>query len=173
MARDSKQVEAFKAAAMKCPLPSAIDLVGERWAFLIVRGALNGLQHFEEFQACLGIARNILSDRLAKLVMGGVLRRTADPVDRRRVVYSLTTKGESLLPVVLALRQWGLEWGHGANDRIVADVRDGQPIGKIGIRAQDGRELQLGELMWIDQDGKEYRRPQPILPVAEAVNDAA
>ena len=173
MARDSKQVEAFKAAAMKCPLPSAIDLVGERWAFLIVRGALNGLQHFEEFQACLGIARNILSDRLAKLVTGGVLRRVADPIDRRRVVYSLTRKGEALLPVVLALRQWGLEWGHGANDRIVADVRDGQPIGNIAIRAHDGRELQLGELMWIDQEGNEYRRPQPILALAEAVSDAA
>jgi len=173
VARDSKQVEAFKAAAMKCPLPSAIDLVGERWAFLIVRGALNGLQHFEEFQACLGIARNILSDRLAKLVTGGVLRRAADPVDRRRVVYSLTTKGESLLPVVLALRQWGLEWGHGANDRIVADVRDGKPIGKIGIRAHDGRELRLDELMWVDADGNEVRRPEPLLQIRDAVNDAA
>jgi len=173
LARDVKQVEAFKAAARKCPLPSAIDLVGERWAFLIVRGALNGLQHFEEFQACLGIARNILSDRLAKLVTGGVLRRAADPVDRRRVVYSLTRKGEALLPVVLALRQWGLEWGHGDHDRIVADVRDGKPIGKIGIRAQDGRELGLNELMWMDPEGNEYRRPEPILPTVEAVNDAA
>ncbi|MCW3797887.1 helix-turn-helix transcriptional regulator [Sphingomonas sp. BN140010] len=166
-------MEAFKAAARRCPLPSAIDLVGERWAFLILRGALNGLQHFEEFQACLGIARNVLSDRLAKLVTGGVLRRAADPIDRRRVVYSLTRKGEALLPVVLALRQWGLDWGHGGNDRIVADVRDGQPIGRIGIRAHDGRELTLDELMWVDADGNEYRRPEPLLPVSEAVNDAA
>jgi DNA-binding HxlR family transcriptional regulator len=173
LARDSKQVEAFKAAARKCPLPSAIDLVGERWAFLILRGALNGLQHFEEFQACLGIARNILSDRLAKLVTGGVLRRAADPVDRRRVVYSLTAKGEALLPVVLALRQWGLDWGYGDNDRIIADARDGKPIGKIDIRAHDGRKLQLDELMWVDADGKEIRRPEPVLPVNEAVNDAA
>ena len=57
------------------PIPPAVELIGEKWAFLILRGALNGLQHFEEFQAGLGIARNILSDRLAKLVAGGILER--------------------------------------------------------------------------------------------------
>ncbi len=78
------------------------------------RGALNGLKHFEEFQAGLDIARNILSDRLAKLVAGGILERDRPiPTDRRKVIYSLTPKGEGLLPVVLALRQWGEEWGHG------------------------------------------------------------
>ena len=150
MARDNQHIDAFKAAAKRCPLPSAIDLVGEKWAFLILRGALNGLQHFEQFQACLGIARNILSDRLAKMVTGGILQRSADPADRRKVVYSLTPKGEALLPVVLSLRQWGLEWGHGSNDRVVADLRDGKPIRKIVVQAHDGRELSLSELVWID-----------------------
>jgi DNA-binding HxlR family transcriptional regulator len=173
LSRDNKQIEAFKAAALRCPLPSSIDLVGERWAFLIVRGALNGLQHFEEFQSCLGIARNILSDRLGKLVAGGILRRVADPGDRRRVIYSLTPKGEALLPVVLALRQWGQEWGHGSNDRTVCDVRDAKPIRKIVIQAHDGRELALDELMWMDKDGNNYRRPELILPASETVSDAA
>lgn len=167
MARDISQVDAFKAAALKCPLPSSIDLIGEKWAFLILRGALNGLQHFEEFQACLGIARNILSDRLGKMVAGGILQRAADPADRRKVIYSLTAKGEALLPVVLALRQWGLEWGHGTNDRIVADVRDGQPIRRITIHAHDGRELELNELMWVDPEGNEYRRPDTILGLSQ------
>ena len=159
MGRDIQHIDAFKAAARKCPLPSAIDLIGEKWTFLIVRGALNGLQHFEEFQACLGIARNILSDRLAKMVAGGILERSADPDDRRRVIYSLTQKGEGLLPVVLSLRQWGLEWGHGSNDCVAADIRDGQPIRPICIHAHDGRELKLNELMWIDSAGAQYRRP--------------
>ncbi|WP_240309411.1 MULTISPECIES: winged helix-turn-helix transcriptional regulator [Sphingomonas] len=172
MARDHKQIEAFKAAALRCPLPSSIDLVGERWAFLIVRGALNGLQHFEEFQGCLGIARNILSDRLAKMVAGGILRRAADPDDRRKVIYSLTRKGEALLPVVLALRQWGLDWGHGSNDRVAADIRDGQPIRKIAILAHDGRELALDELMWLDPEGKGYRLPERIVPPGDAVDAA-
>jgi DNA-binding HxlR family transcriptional regulator len=173
LARESKQVEAFRAEARKCPLPSAIDLVGERWAFLILRGALNGLQHFEEFQACLGIARNILSDRLAKMVTGGILLRAADPTDRRRVVYSLTAKGEALLPVVLALRQWGLEWGHGCNDRIVADVRDGKPIRRIGIQADDGRDLGLKDLMWMDPEGNRHPLPERLRPAEVLAHTAA
>ena len=160
LARESKQIEAFRAEALKCPLPNVIDLVCERWAFLILRGALNGLQHFEEFQACLGIARNILSDRLAKMVTGGILLRSADANDRRRVVYSLTPKGEALLPVMLALRQWGQEWGHGSKDRIVADRRDGKPISKICIQAHDGRELNLQDLMWVDPEGHRYPLPE-------------
>ncbi len=161
MARNIHHIDAFKAAAQRCPLPSAIDLIGEKWAFLIVRGALNGLQHFEEFQACLGIARNILSDRLAKMVTGGILQRAADPHDRRKVIYSLTSKGEGLLPVVLALRQWGLEWGHGSNDLIAADLKDGKPIQRIAIHAHDGRELSLTDLTWIDRDGR-------LLPIPHA-----
>ena len=164
MARDHQHIEAFKAAAQRCPLPSAIDLVGEKWAFLIVRGALNGLQHFEEFQACLGIARNILSDRLAKMVTGGILQRSADPCDRRKVIYSLTEKGAGLLPVVLALRQWGLQWGHGSNDLVAADLRDRKPIRPIAIHAHDGRELSLTELTWMDRQGT-------VLPVPHAAKN--
>src|SRR5205814_10548604 len=95
-------LDAFREAALSCPLPSAVELIGEKWAFLILRGSLNGLKHFEEFQAGLGIARNILSDRLSKLVAGGILQRAADPEDGRRVIYSLSPKGEGLLPLLLA-----------------------------------------------------------------------
>ena len=148
--RVEPDIEAFKAAALRCPLPSAVELIGEKWAFLILRGALNGLEHFEQFQAALGIARNILSNRLAKLVNGGILERKSDPVDRRKVVYSLSPKGEALLPVVLALRQWGEDWGHGCQEIFLADRRDGQPVKRICVLAHDGRELKLGDLMWVD-----------------------
>ncbi|MCL6698976.1 helix-turn-helix transcriptional regulator [Sphingomonas sp. NSE70-1] len=144
-------MEAFKAAALRCPLPSAVELIGEKWAFLILRGALNGLEHFEQFQAALGIARNILSNRLAKLVNGGILERKSDPVDRRKVVYSLSPKGEALLPVVLALRQWGEDWGHGCQEIFLADKQDGQPVKRICVLAHDGRELKLGDMMWVDR----------------------
>ena len=149
--RVEPDIEAFKAAALRCPLPSAVELIGEKWAFLILRGALNGLEHFEQFQAALGIARNILSNRLAKLVNGGILERKSDPVDRRKVVYSLTPKGEALLPVVLALRQWGEDWGHGCQEIFLADKRDGQPVKRICVQAHDGRELKLGDMMWVDR----------------------
>jgi DNA-binding HxlR family transcriptional regulator len=144
-------INEFRAEALRCPLPAAVELIGEKWAFLILRGALNGLQHFEQFQAGLGIARNILSNRLGKLVEGGILERRADPDDRRKVVYSLSPKGEALLPVVLALRQWGEDWGHGKQDIMLADQRDGKPIQRIAIHAQDGRELCLRDLMWVER----------------------
>ena len=149
--RVEPDIEAFKAAALRCPLPSAVELIGEKWAFLILRGALNGLEHFEQFQAALGIARNILSNRLAKLVNGGILERKSDPVDRRKVVYSLSPKGEALLPVVLALRQWGEDWGHGCQEIFLADKRDGQPVKRICVQAHDGRELKLGDMIWVDR----------------------
>ena len=151
----ASHIDAFREAALTCPLPPAVELIGEKWAFLILRGALNGLQHFEEFQAGLGIARNILSDRLARLVAGGILERTPDPEDGRRVIYRLTDKGEALLPVVLALRQWGEDWGHGKADVVLADRRDGRPIQRMCVQAEDGRRLELEDLMWIKREEAE------------------
>jgi DNA-binding HxlR family transcriptional regulator len=156
--RLTSHIDRFKEAALSCPLPPAVELIGEKWAFLILRGALNGLQHFEEFQAGLDIARNILSDRLSKLVAGGILKRELDPSDKRKVVYSLTAKGEGLLPVVLALRQWGEEWGYGKMKVVLADRRDGKPVRKICVQAHDGRPLELGDLTWIDRDAGESLR---------------
>jgi DNA-binding HxlR family transcriptional regulator len=152
--RPESNIDAFKRAALSCPIPAAVELIGEKWAFLILRGALNGLRHFEEFQAGLDIARNILSDRLGRMVAGGILARSPDPSDRRKVIYSLTEKGEGLLPVVLALRQWGEEWGHGRAEVLLADRRDGRPVRKICVQSQDGRELRLDDLTWVRPDGE-------------------
>ena len=151
-------IDRFKQAALSCPLPAAVELIGEKWAFLILRGAFNGLQHFEEFQAGLGIARNILSDRLGKLVAGGILERRPDPDDGRRVIYSLSPKGEGLLPVVLALRQWGEEWGYGSMTIQLADRRDAKPVRKICVLSHDGRALGLHDLTWIEREGAESLR---------------
>ena len=151
-------IDAFKQAALSCPLPAAVELIGEKWAFLILRGAFNGLKHFEEFQAGLGIARNILSDRLGKLVAGGILERCSDPDDGRRVIYSLSPKGEGLLPVVLALRQWGEQWGYGSMNIQLADRRDSKPVRKMCVLSHDGRELALHDLTWIEREGVESLR---------------
>ena len=165
--RVTSQIDAFKEAALSCPIPAAVELIGEKWAFLILRGALNGLHHFEEFQAGLGVARNILSDRLSKLVSGGILQRTPDPSDKRKVVYALTPKGEALAPVVLALRQWGEDWGSGPADIVLADRRTGLPVRKICVQAHDGRELDLDDLMWIDRDGQPASLAAAYKPAAK------
>ena len=148
----TSNIDRFREAALSCPIPPAVELIGEKWAFLILRGAFNELKHFEEFQAGLGIARNILSDRLGKLVAGGILKRSSDPSDKRKVIYSLTAKGEALVPVVLAVRQWGEDWGHGKPNVVLADKRDGKPVRKMCVLSHDGRQLGLGDLTWIDRD---------------------
>jgi DNA-binding HxlR family transcriptional regulator len=148
------EIDEFRELALSCPIPAVVELIGEKWAFLILRGAFNGLQHFEEFQGGLGIARNILSDRLGKLVGGGILEREPDPADRRKVVYSLTEKGEGLLPVFVALRQWGEKWGHGVPRIMLADTRDKKPVRRICLLSHDGRPLELHDLTWVDCSGQ-------------------
>jgi len=150
--KSGADIDAFREAALSCPIPAAVELIGEKWAFLILRGAFNGLVHFEEFQAGLGIARNILSDRLGKLVAGGILERSPDPSDRRKVIYSLTKKGESLLPALLAIRQWGEDWGYGEMDIVLADSKNRRPVRRIRVLAEDGRELALGDMTWVCRD---------------------
>jgi DNA-binding HxlR family transcriptional regulator len=148
----TSNLDRFREAALSCPIPAAVELIGEKWAFLILRGAFNGLRHFEEFQGGLGIARNILSDRLGRLVAGGILERSPDPADGRRVIYALTPKGESLLPVVVALRQWGAAWGNGDGAVALCDKEDRRPIRRISVQAHDGRPLELADLVWIRRD---------------------
>jgi len=160
MARNAGHIEAFRKSSEACPIPAVIELIGERWTFLLLRAALLGLRHFDEFQACLGIARNILSDRLQSLVSAGVLARTADPHDRRKVIYTLTERGEGLLPVLIALRQWGLDAGLGkAGHPTLVDSAGRRPIGRLTIHAQDGRPLTLEDLSWIGPDGVELPLP--------------
>ncbi|MCX7284108.1 MAG: helix-turn-helix domain-containing protein, partial [Novosphingobium sp.] len=93
-----------------CGLPLALEAMGERWSFMILRAAFNGVRHFEDFLEALGIARNILSNRLSRLVEAGILKREHCADDRRRIEYRLTPKGADLLPAMLALRQWGEKW---------------------------------------------------------------
>jgi len=145
--------------AVACGLPPALEVMGERWSFLILRAAFNGLVHFEEFSSELGIARNILSNRLARLVDHGVLARTPSTLDRRKVEYRLTEKGCDLLPALLALRQWGEKYTMRVPaNPVLVDARDGQPIAPIRIRAADGRELGWHDLAWQDRAWQDRAR---------------
>jgi len=135
----------------ECGIRSSLEVFGERWAFLILRGAFSGLEHFEDFQNSLGIARNILSDRLARLVEHEILAREPDPSDRRRVAYRLTERGRDLLPVMIALRDWGDTWAceHPAT-RMLVDRLSRRPIAPMKVRDAEGRILEYGDLIWAD-----------------------
>lgn len=135
-----------------CGLPQALEVMGERWSFMILRAAFNGVHHFEEFLTETGIARNILSNRLAKLVGNGILRRQACAHDRRKVEYCLTEKGFDLLPALIALRQWGEKYTmETPSNPVLVDSRDWLPISPVGLRAHDGRELSYFDLRWQDR----------------------
>jgi DNA-binding HxlR family transcriptional regulator len=88
-------------ADQDCALARALAILGERWTLLIVRDAFHGLTRYDEFRRSLGLATNILSARLQKLVEHGVLERTGS-----RGPYRLTQKGRDLFPVVLTLMAW-------------------------------------------------------------------
>ena len=92
-----------------CSIARALELVGERWTLLILRDVFLGVRRFEELQADLGIARNILSARLDKLVDADILERRPYSEHPPRDEYMLTERGLDLWPAVIALMQWGDE----------------------------------------------------------------
>jgi len=146
------KIERLREVFTECGISAALEVVGERWSFLILRGAFNGLHHFEEFQSNLGIARNILSNRLGRLVEHEILRRDPDPDDRRKVAYRLTEKGRDLLPVLLALRQWGERWVSGVpSNPVLVDRFNRRPIAPIAVCSEDGRPLTVGDMEWVDR----------------------
>jgi DNA-binding HxlR family transcriptional regulator len=98
-----------EASTVNCPVGVALDLLGEKWTLLLVRDALNGIRRFDEFRRHIGLSEAVLADRLQKLVDAGVLELRAyrEPGRRERREYRITARGRDLLPVIVALKQWG------------------------------------------------------------------
>lgn len=94
-------------ADLNCSIAKPLSVLGERWALLILRDLFLGRRRFEEFQESLGIASNVLSQRLATLVEEGIVERRRYSEHPERFEYRLTQKGLDLHPVLLALLAWG------------------------------------------------------------------
>ncbi len=94
-------------ADQQCSIAGALEVVGERWSLLIVRNVFLGLRRFDEIQADLGVARNVLQTRLTRLMECGVLERRLYQEHPPRHEYRLTEKGLDLWPALVALMQWG------------------------------------------------------------------
>jgi DNA-binding HxlR family transcriptional regulator len=128
---------------MNCSVARSLDEVGEWWSLLIVRECLQGTRRFDEFQEKLGIARNILTARLERLIKAGVIKRY--PCEERANTdgYRLTEKGEQLYPVIVALTQWGDRWlaPDGKPPITLVDDVHGRPIERISVRNAEGRLL--------------------------------
>ncbi|CZY00193.1 winged helix-turn-helix transcriptional regulator [Enterobacter ludwigii] len=126
-----------------CPVARSVDLIGDRWSLLIVRNAFDGMRRFGDFQRDLGVARNILADRLRKLVDAGILAMQGASDGTSYQEYVLTDKGESLFPIVVALRQWGEQhlFERGERHSLLIDRCTGKPIPLMAPAAQDGTAL--------------------------------
>jgi DNA-binding HxlR family transcriptional regulator len=152
----------------ECGLPGALEAMGERWSFMILRASFNGIRHFEDFLSELGIARNILASRLTQLTSTGILARTHCEDDRRKIEYRLTAKGTDLLPAMIALRQWGEKWSTGVpSDPVLVDERDHRPIAAVTIRSHDDRILLHNDLCWTSIEDIKLSEQQDALPNRE------
>ena len=90
-----------------CSIVRTLEVIGDRWTMLVVRDAFLGVRRFDEFQRSLGVARNVLTDRLARLVADGILQRRRYQERPERFEYSLTPAGLDLWPVLIGLLTWG------------------------------------------------------------------
>ena len=127
-----------------CMIARTMDVLGEQWTMLIVRDAFFGVRNFDDFQKSLGIARNVLATRLAKLVDEGILTRKQSAEDRRKVEYRLTQKGRDLFPLIIALGQWGTQHLHREGEQApfgIVDRETGAPVAPVEVRSKDGRTL--------------------------------
>jgi DNA-binding HxlR family transcriptional regulator len=100
-------------AEMNCSVARTLEMIGEWWTLLILRDAFLGVRRFEDFQSRLGIARNVLTDRLNTLVEHGILERQRYQERPERFEYRLTEKGLDLHPVLVSLLRWGDRWTAG------------------------------------------------------------
>lgn len=130
-------------SAFSCSVARTLDVVGDKWTLLVLRDAFYGLRRFEDFTRDLGIARNILTDRLGRLVDAGVLERRQYEQHPPRFEYRLTAKGRDLLPVLLTMMHWGDTWAGADDDPPINLIHDacGRPTHAVTVCAGCGEEL--------------------------------
>jgi DNA-binding HxlR family transcriptional regulator len=133
-----------------CPVARAVDVVGDWWSLLIVRNAFVGNRRFGEFERSLGVAKNILTDRLRKLVEAGVFEQVPAADGGPYQEYVLTEKGRALLPVVVALGQWA---ACPEADFTLVDRKKGRPV-RLEFRSEDGRRVEPDDVRLIRPGGE-------------------
>lgn len=127
---------------------AALEQVGDRWTFLVLRECFFGVRRFAEFQRNLGVARNILSDRLGKLVDHGILERHRYSERPPRGEYRLTDKGRDLYPVTVALMRWGDRWVVDQSQLFLTHRDDGGTVEQLLHCTCCGQQLEVGDIAY-------------------------
>jgi DNA-binding HxlR family transcriptional regulator len=126
-----------------CSVAKALEVVGERWSLLIVRAVMHGNRRFGEIQESLGIARNVLSARLQRLIDEDILERRAYQESPQRYEYFLTQKGLDLWPALIALLHWGERYSPapGGPRRLIVHKECGGVVSERGVCESCGKVL--------------------------------
>jgi DNA-binding HxlR family transcriptional regulator len=153
-----------------CSVVRALDLLGDRWSLLLIREVVFGTRRFDDFAAHMGIARNVLSNRLSRLVSVGILVQAPLRTDGSRMGYKLGAMGEDLVPVLVALMQWGDRWLH-TPDSIpirLLERSTGKEIPRMRLRGTTGQELGLRELDWAPGPGAGHPAAAALIQAYES-----
>lgn len=136
----------------RCSIARTLEVVGQKWTLLVVREALLGATRYAEFRSRLGIAPDVLADRLTTLVEHGILERRPyrDEGEREREEYVLTGAGRDLMPVLTAMLQWGDAHRPTGDDPAGRSVQreSGRPV-RLTYVSEDGRELGADEVQLV------------------------
>ena len=129
---------------MRCSIAGALELVGDRWALLLIRDLSLGLSRYDDLRASTGIPAATLAARLKHLTVSGIVERVRYQERPPRDEYRLTRKGGDLWQVNVALREWGDRWdasGYGAPTVKAVDRETGRPLRLALVDAETGRAV--------------------------------
>jgi len=110
---DGPALDTAESQGPECSIQRTLDLIGDRWTLLIIRDLFRGVRRFSRIQEDLGVARNLLSERLQMLVDAGIVEKSAYQERPVRYEYRLTVSGRGLSPALIALMRWGDQWCSG------------------------------------------------------------
>lgn len=152
-----------------CSAARALEVLGDRWTLLLIREVVFRTRRFDEFAAHLGIARNILTARLNALIAADILVQVPVRDDALRMAYHLTERGHDLLPVLIALLQWGDRWLQTPDSIPVQIIERGSDkvLESMWPRNQSGKALTLRDLDWVPGPGSTDPRIAPLIAAYE------
>ncbi|MGD9737137.1 MAG: winged helix-turn-helix transcriptional regulator [Solirubrobacterales bacterium] len=150
-----------------CSIAKSLEVIGERWSLLIVRDVMQGNRRFGELQRSLGVARNVLSARLQRLIDEDILERRAYQESPPRYEYFLTEKGLDLWPALIALLHWGDRYSSGPDGppALIVHKECGGEVSDRGICERCGEVLHARDARQVPGPGWEAAIGA-ILPVA-------
>ncbi len=147
-----------------CPVARSMDSIGEWWSMLIIRDAMLGVSRFSDFQRSLGMARNVLTTRLRRLVALGIFKTIPASDGSAYREYVLTEKGRDLLPAMIAIRQWGEKYLFSDNEprSIVLDKKHHQPLRRMEVQDVNGDKCTTADLELLNLRPRQRPRRNPL-----------